>query len=1149
VTAHHGSLSRETRLSAEERLKSGRLRALVATASLELGIDIGHVDLVVQLASPRRIATFLQRVGRSGHTVGGRPKGRLFPLTRDDLVECTALVDAVRRGELDALILHEQPLDVLAQQIAAEAAAEDWSEPDLLALARRAYPYRNLDAATFEQVLEMLARGYSTRRGRRAALVHRDVINRRVRGRRGTRHVAITSGGAIPEIADYRVELEPEGTFVGTLNEDFAIESSAGDVFQLGNASWRILRVLPGVVRVADAHGQPPNLPFWLGEAPARSDELSLAVSRLRSRVESILEAEPDADTAVAAVADAVRIAPLAAEQLVSYLAETRRMLGALPTQDTLILERFFDEAGGMQLVLHAPFGGRVNRAWGLALRKKFCRTFNFELQAAATDDGLLLSLGPQHSFPLVDVFRYLHPGTVKDTLIQAVLDAPLFQTRWRWNTTLSLAVQRSRHGRKVAPQIQRMQAEDLLAAVFPDAAACLENIAGDREVPEHPLVTQSLRDCLEEAMDLPALVRVLHRVSGGALRMIAQDTPEPSPLSHELLNARPWAFLDDAPLEERRTQAIYTRRALEPSSAADLGALDADAIARVRLEAWPEAEDPDEMHDALLTFGFLPESEIALPWHNLLRTLAAQGRAKHFVSSHGLLWVATERAREWVAVHPPAADALRPDRWLAGENVPAREDAIRELVRSRLEVIGPVTAGALALSMCIAASEVEAALIAIEGQGIVLRGVFTPGSVEREWCDRRLLARIHRYTLNRLRAEIQPVSAADFMQFLFRWQHVEADRRVDGLDGLAAVVRQLEGFEVPTVAWESDVLPQRCAHYSPELLDGLCLTGRVLWGRLSAPASGVSFSGGPLRSSPIALLMRPSARAWLRPRSVSDAAPAAAATLAVQQVLSERGACFFHELVGLAGLLPARIEEALGELVALGLVTADSFAGLRALLTPNHGAAARNGVVYSVETAGRWSWLPVPNAAVEPAPRDANGNAMLEHRARTLLERYGVVFRRVLGREPNAPAWRELVRVYRRLEARGEIRGGRFVSGFAGEQFAIPDAVGMLRSMRREPERNGTFAVSAADPLNLTGIVTPGDRVPALAGNRVLYRDGVPVAAREGGALRWLAAVAENEKPALAALLRPRPALPALRAYLRSSKKPAKRREPQTTH
>ena len=660
VTAHHGSLSKEKRLDAETRLKSGQLKALVATASLELGIDIGHVDLVCQIGSPHRIATLLQRVGRSGHTITGTPKGRVFPVSRDDLVECAALLRSIRTGLLDAIVSHDAPLDVLAQQIVAETASVDYAEDDLFALVTRAWPYRSLERTSFDRVLQMTADGFATRRGRRAALLHRDEVNATVRGRRGARLLAQTSGGAIPEIADYRVVLEPDDTFIGTLNEDFAIESTAGDIFQLGNASWLILQVAGGDVRVADAKGAPPSIPFWLGEAPARSDELSRAVSDLRAELDRRLDDPAALAGAAEWMMTETGLARDAAEQVIAYLAEGRRVLGVVPSQETLVLERFFDEAGGMQLVLHAPFGSRINKAWGLALRKRFCRQFNFELQAAATEDALMLSLGPQHSFPLSDVFRYLHPETTRDVLVQAFLDAPVFKTRWRWNTTISLAVPRARSGRKVAPQIQRMQADDLMAAVFPDAAACLENIPGDRQIPDHPLVSQTVRDCLQEAMDFEGLRAVLGRIHRGELRLVARDTPEPSLFAHDILNARPYAFLDDAPLEERRSHAVQSRRATDPASAADLGALDANAIARVREEERPDPRDADELHDVLLTAGFLACDELDGVRPELLADLMVARRAGAAAtgdlapSGRGIV-LAAERLPELRAIHPDA--------------------------------------------------------------------------------------------------------------------------------------------------------------------------------------------------------------------------------------------------------------------------------------------------------------------------------------------------------------------------------------------------------------------------------------------------------------------------------------------------------------
>jgi ATP-dependent helicase Lhr and Lhr-like helicase len=1206
VTAHHGSLSKENRLNAETRLKTGGLKALVATASLELGIDIGHVDLVCQIGSPHRIATFLQRVGRSGHTVSGLPKGRLFPVSRDDLVECAALLRAVRRGELDRIVVHDAPLDVLAQQIVAETSCQEYSEEELFASVRRAWPYRALERKDFDAVLGMVSEGYATKRGRRGALVHRDEVNNRIRGRRGSRLLAITSGGAIPEVADYRVILEGEETFIGTLNEDFAIESSAGDIFQLGNTSWQIQQVGSGVVRVSDAKGAPPTIPFWLGEAPARSDELSKAVSDLRIDLESVIlsdegragvsegsqpteivrakavnsfdQAPPEplaadpfslqhstfsvqrsSSSPVAWLVVESGIPESAALEIVNYLDEARRALGVLPTQETLVLERFFDESGGMQLVLHAPFGSRVNKAWGLALRKRFCRQFNFELQAAATEDAVLLSLGPQHSFPLADVFRYLHPATSRDVLVQAFLDAPVFQTRWRWNTTISLAVPRNRSGKKVPPQLQRTMSADLMAAVFPDAAACFENIGGDRKLPDHPLVNQVVRDCLEEAMDFEGLARLLTRIHAGDVRLVARDTTEPSPLSHHILNAAPYAFLDDAPLEERRTQAVYTRRAGDVS-ANDLGALDSAAIERVRDEERPDPRDADELHDALLTFGLLTDEEMggiapalfealvaarragraslddssaAQPRLGVRRLAAAfgedlpetlgkrqQAAALQGAAAPRWVYVAAERLPELLAIHPHAAletDLAPPPSRAA--RVWTREEALVELVRNRMALTGPATAVDVAMTLAVREQDIDAALVALESEGVVLRGAFTEGAALREapeWCDRRLLARIHRYTLNRLRAEIEPVGSGDFMRFLFAWQHLTPHARLTGTDGLRELVAQLDGFELAAGAWERSVLPARLDRYEASMLDMLCLTGEVGWARLSPPnpapaeprlsikEEGLSLvpEMQPLArivgATPVALFLRDHAGLWQALRADEEREPVSLSESAqnLLETLRTRGASFARDLAAVCGLADDALGRALGELVAAGLISSDGFSGLRALITAAHEKPRSRDV--RANLAGRWSVV----AGDETASRDEAVVAQ----AWTLLRRYGVVFRRLLTRETNAVPWRELARTYRRLEARGEIRGGRFVAGMSGEQFALPEAIERLREIRRDGAKGELVVISAADPLNLTGILTAGERVRISAANRIAFRDGAAVSVIEGESLRPLA-------------------------------------------
>jgi ATP-dependent helicase Lhr and Lhr-like helicase len=1145
VTSHHGSLSAKLRLDAENRLKRGELKALVATASLELGIDIGSVDLVCQIGPTHSIATFLQRIGRAEHRRSGLPKGRIFPLSRDELVEVTAILRSVRNGELDALQMPKKPLDVLAQQIVACAASEDWKEDALFELMSSAYPYRTLTRKEFDDVVRMLAEGFSTKRGRRGALIHRDVINQRIRARRGARLTALTSGGAIADNSDYRVVLEPTQTFIGTVNEDFAVESMAGDIFQLGNASWRILQVNSGMVRVEDAHGQPPGLPFWLGEAPGRTDELSEAVSRLRFEVDEKIRRtlEQNGDAPESALVELFKaelgLPASGAQQLADYFAAIHRALGTIPSQQRLVLERFFDESGGMQLVVHSPFGVRINRAWGLALRKRFCRSFNFELQAAATDDAIVLSLGTQHSFPLEDVFHYLHKNSVRDILVQALLDAPMFPIRWRWNATRALALPRQRGGRKTPAPLQRMESENLLAAVFPDQLACLENIAGDRVVPEHPLVQQTIDDCLTEAMDFDGLAALLTRVERGEIELISRELPEPSPLAHEILNAKPYAFLDNAPLEERRTQAVYLRRVAD-TSAPGLGLLDASAIEKVRAEAWPLATNADELHEAMLLIGVMTESEIRKTTGGSTEWLDLLEMERRAAAVPSRFWAAAERLAMLRAIYgervpPPPAAALneRREPW-------KREDAVRELVRGRLEVCGPVTAVALAQILELTPSAIDPALVALEAEGFVLRGKFNPNATEMEWCDRRLLARIHRLTIHRLRAEIEAVSLADFQSFLLAWQRASRSHRVEGPEGVKAVLELLDGYEMPAAAWEPEILASRVNNYTPAWLDQLCFTGRIGWCRLTSPQAANGSLVTPVRSSPISIYARENLPHWLSLSAASQRPDFSHEAADVLDVLESAGALFFGEIVRRAGLLPSRVENAIAELAANGWVTSDSFEGLRALLVPDekrlpftHARPRKHHrAVTSIEFAGRWS--AVRSLIGNVPPREES----LEIYAWTLLRRYGVMFRRMLERESLRVPWFELLRIYRQLEARGEIRGGYFVSGVSGEQFALPEAVGLLRSIRRTRAREGKqspselITISAADPLNLIGILSPGPRIAAITAHRILLRDGVPVAALKAGQLISLEAEAADPSHQLERTLRVGSLSPALRPY-----------------
>ncbi|MCH8066540.1 MAG: hypothetical protein IIC90_12065 [Chloroflexi bacterium] len=1132
VASHHGSLSKERRLGLEERLKAGDLQALVATASLELGIDIGAIDLVCQLESPRSVTTFLQRVGRSGHALAKTPKGRLFPTTRDELVECAALVRAVRAGRLDTFTPPVAPLDILAQQIVAECACEPWGEDELYELVRRAAPYAALERRAFDEVVEMMSEGITLGTGRAASYLHRDRINRVLRGKRAARMTAIEGGGAIPDVADYRVLAEPDGTFIGTLDEDFSIESMAGDIFMLGTTSWRILRIEPGVVRVQDAHGQPPTIPFWLGEAPARTAELSQELSALRREVAERLGENGDA---AAWVAQESGLAEHAAEQIVRYVRAEKDSLGVVPSDRDIVYERFFDDSGGMQLVVHAPFGARINRAFGLALRKNFCRTFDFELQAAASDDAVLLSTGPQHSFPLDEMFGLIRTKTLRHDLEQSILYVPMFNTRWRWNATRSLAVVRQRGGKRTPPPIQRMRSDDLLAAVFPQQVGCQENLTGPIELPDHPLVNQTVHDCLHEVMDIDGMQAVLERIEKGEIKLHSRDTTEPSPFAHEMLNSKPYTFLDNAPLEERRARAITLRRTL-PESSRDLGKLDGEAIERVREEAWPQPRDAEELHDTLHGLvAIRPEDAHGQPddtggWSPLFDELIAAGRAATVETAGGArLWFAAERLHDVEQLYPGAE--IRPAITLPPELAGKTRDensALVELLRGHTECLGPLTVAELAERTAMSTGRVASGLAQLEGEGVALRGHFRQEIDEEEFCDRRLLARIHRYTLDRLRREIEPVSAQDLLRFLLRWQHVTPETQLEGKRGLLEVVAQLQGFEAPAVSWERHILPARVADYRSGWLDELCLSGDVAWARLSlrrpsktgdeANKSGDAANGGRSNgavaaassATPISLAQRgdlPWLMAGIR-NGEEPSVPERGAAFEVLELLRTRGALFYDDLVTGSGRMPSDIERGLWELVARGLVTADGMQPLRSLMSAGRRRPMRRRAVSSNSRTrrwrggrtlsagvlpGRWALLPSMEEGDVPVGDGPANERLAEAWAEQLLFRYGVIFRDMVQRESMSVPWRDVLRALRRMEARGLVRGGRFVAGFYGEQYARPEAVESLRRVRRTERKGDELLLSAVDPLNLAGVLTPGARITSIHTNSVLFRDGLP--------------------------------------------------------
>ncbi|HEY1498928.1 MAG TPA: DEAD/DEAH box helicase [Acidobacteriaceae bacterium] len=1137
VACHHGSLSRKLRLNAERRLKNGEIRVLIATASLELGIDIGTVDLVCQIHSPRAISVGMQRVGRAGHWRGATPKGRFFALTRDDLMEQAALLRAMRSGVLDRLEIPAKPFDVLMQQIVATCSAEPWEEKALFEVFRRAQPYRDLAWQEFDQALQLLSEGIESSRGRYGAYLLRDRVQGRVQARRGARTTAITNGGAIPDTAMFPVILQPEGVQIATLDEHFAVDSSPGDVVQLGNASWRIQRIeSAGRVLVEDAHGQPPTLPFWFGEAPQRTRELSEFVAELREDIDRrtrnvlpgyISQANPEVADTVAFLKAECGVDDAGAQQMIAYIAAGRAVLGVVPSVTTIVAERFFDEGGGMQLILHAPFGGRINKGWGLALRKRFCRGFNFELQAAATDNGLNICLAEQHSFPLSDVFHFLTTHTVTELLEQASIAAPVFKTRWRWDAARSLQLLRFQKGKKVAPQIQRIRSDDLLASVFPQAAACFENIEGDIQIPDHPLVKEVMQDVLQEAMDLEGLKAVLEAMHDGRIKCVAVDTTTPSAFAHELINANPYAFLDDAGLEERRTRAVQMRGVLPDAVLGEAGRLSPDAIAEIRQEVWPDIRDEHELHDLLCSLIVFPAEALSWnqgcrDWDIFLTRLQRSNRVAMVKRQNMTYFVAAERA-EWLKALWPDVEFSVEMLKTPGE-IPENSDVLKKLLQGWLQILGPVTSTGIARQLDLESNAVFQQMVCLESTGIILRGVFegrhgreSVPDIEIEWCERRILQRIHRRTLATLRKQIEPVTPAAYMRFLLDWQHLGDRRQLSGEQGLLEALRGLEGFEAPAAEWERSILPQRVAGYDPRWLDALCLTGAVGWGRISPHAAFADASGGngargprrvvPTSMAPVTFFVREEAF-WmdlcLSQRQIPEAnLNACLSDLAnrVRSLFSERGAMFAADLIRMLGVPAEEVHRALWELVAAGLVNADGFDSLRMLIDPRRKRAfAAPGKTKSTgrNASGRWALLADPEAPPqfgEPkrAETEAAGRAaakrdeQIESSCRMLLRRYGIVLRDALARETTVPPWRELVGMFRRLEARGIVRGGRFVSGFGGEQFALPEAADALRANRtRTLADMPPLTMAAADPMNLVGVVIPGDRTASIAGNTV---------------------------------------------------------------
>jgi ATP-dependent Lhr-like helicase len=1097
VMAHHGSLARAERLLAEQRLKRGELKAIVATASLELGIDVGAVDLVCQLDTPKSISAAIQRIGRSGHSLGATPKGRFFALTTDDLLECGAAVRAIRRGHLDEVEIPMGCVDIAAQQIVAIAAEEgEISETELLRILRSAYNFGDLDAPRLRHLLDQLSAELPERIMGAAPKIFFDRVNARVRPRRSARLSAITSGGTIPEAGNYDVVIESEGRKVGDVEEDFAQESSRGDVFSLGSMPWQIQRISRGRLMVEPAPGMAPTLPFWITEAGGRSPALSSEISDLRREIWNRVERnESPVEWLMAECAMSER----AATQAADYVRRGVEALGTIPDEKTVVVERFFDGLGGTQVVIHTPFGIRLNRGLGLALRKRLCQSFDFEIQAQAIDDGVLLALNSRHSFPLETLFSMLKARNARDVLVQALLAAPMFEVRFRHVATRALAVMRSSRGKRVPAWIQRLRSQELLSAIFPGQQACIENKPVAIELPDHFVIDETIRECLEESTDLPRTVKILEGIESGTIRVVGVDGIAPSVFAHRLLLAWDYSFLDDGERANRRSRTVTMNRGMaedvfRKEDLSDL--LSMEAVDTVVAEVTGRAvgrrpRSRDELYDLIRTHGSLTQSEIedrlGEGARAMLSELDAEGRISRITLSNELM-------EKIVAVEDKAIfDA-------AYSGIGDRDAARLELVRRAFKTSGPTTASEIAARVHFSQSEIDQSLAALEANGAIFQGHFTRADIT-QWCDRYNLERIHRMTLARVRAEIEPCADHEYAAFRLRWMHIGGAELPADQTGVATVLDQLSGIAATPEIWEHAILPARISGYRPEMLDLVCMSGQMQWVAVAGESTDVTRAP----ATPSRVTFIPRKAALFVPREEST--PEDPKELAVLQALGAAGAQYLDEVAERANLSERDALSALWRLAAPGRVGNDNFAPLRMFAedrgaeralesvtrrnSTRHDAAVRARLKSSL--AGRWSLI----RAVEPAPVGSDETRDL---ALKLLERHGILSREMLAIESTHISWSEISFALRRLEYAGTIRRGWFVRSLSAEQFALPEAVEMLRASRNLiPAREKPVALSAIDPANPYGTMLPGCGVAREAGNIVVLRAGRVVAGLQG--------------------------------------------------
>ena len=1146
VMAHHGSLARIERLQAEQRLKRGELKAIVATSSLELGIDVGAVDLVCQVDSPKSIAAAVQRIGRSGHHLGGTPKGRFFALTIDDLLECAAAVRAARHGHLDEVEIPAGCLDVAAQQIIALATdQEEISETELLNMLRSVQNFAGLEPPALQQlILEMSAQLPERIQGANPKIFY-DQVNRRVRARRGARLAAITSGGTIPESGNLDVVIASESRKIGDVEEDFAQESSRGDIFSLGSMPWRVLGISKNRFLVEPAPGMAPSLPFWQTEAAGRSPALSTELCDLRREIAAFIANSGDDDGASSWLESECALEPEAAKQAVAYIRRGLAALNALPDENTLVVERFFDGLGGTQIVIHSPWGIRLNRGFGLALRKRLCQSFDFEIQASAIDDAILLALNSRHSFPLEHILEMVNSQNVREVLEQALLDAPMFEVRFRHVATRALSIMRSGRGSKVPAWIQRLRSQELITALFPQRNACLDNRPPAVILPDHFIVNETMRECLEETADISRLEALLRGLNDGSIRPVMVDSIAPSVFAHRVLLAWDYSFLDDGERANRRSRTVTMNRAMaedvfRSENLAEL--LSAEAVEQVTQEirgraTSTQARNCDELYELIRTHGWISCDEIkertAADGAAMLAALESDGRVCRVRLGHHdspEVAIATEDLALFSTVYP---DSLPPPGWDEGAEVDrftssdersGHSSGVQEIVRRALVTSGPTLAVDLAQRLRLPADDILPALMALEAGGSIFRGHFTTvrsgngGSSEAQaagvqWCDRHVLERIHRQTLNLLRSAVEPCNDAEFVAFRLKWNRIGDAHQGAGVDGVRRTLEQMSGLAFAPDLWERVILPARVADYRAEHLDLLCMSGEFAW--VAAPFHDESDVNREFPAT-VAFLPR-RARCYWPPSEM----PADSRAQMVAEVLSHFGAQHLDQIAERANLSERDTLTALWRLAAAGMVSNDSFAPLRLLAVepdaarlisnrpsqrePSRRDAALRARLQS-SLSGRWSIVAQLKPGATPAKvaetHDAHGPDIAREIALILLRRHGILAREMMALEQFEISWQQILFALRRLEYAGIIRRGWFVRALSGEQYAMPEALEMLRSDRQTKETGQPTVISAVDPANPFGVLLPGCGVAREPGNLLVVQHGRVIVSLAGRAL-----------------------------------------------